>query len=498
MDLLPPAELLPPLGGLSPPAAPGSGSGGHRRCASAPSLSVEAVADAVLQLETTPCSVLELHSLDDDVSLSLKRTLQDAQRELLEAMQAGVLKGSGEGGAGPGWQGPHSEDTGGGSGSSGRSQAPGCAQHPGCHHQQQQAGGGSDAAQGGDTDAGLELELELSGLPAQEREAALKRFKNREAARRSRERKAERISGLQAEVDRLRANNFVLLKCVEEVAHKALAARGEQRRLRDKLAKLQAEQQQAAPAGTNPQPALAPTTLGLPLPADAGACTPPAATRAAALERQLLEMEAGPSSPTQLLLPRWPQQAAAPASVPLQPRPTSAELRRELRRAVVGEQGAAACGDGMAAGGAAVAAQAVPAHLAGAATAGAPAAGSAWPSSAADLHHLLHPSPVAASRSRRPLQPTQHEQQQGAPHLLASVLQPDPSTAAAAAACPAALLANKGGVPAGGPGLLRTCSDPGDLAAAFADLHAMPAGPAGPQAGGAAPPAAWFLPGLVV
>ncbi len=50
--------------------------------------------------------------------------------------------------------------------------------------------------------------------------------------RRSRERKAERISGLQGEVDRLRANNFVLLKCVEEVAHKALAARGEQRRLR--------------------------------------------------------------------------------------------------------------------------------------------------------------------------------------------------------------------------------------------------------------------------
>lgn len=54
----------------------------------------------------------------------------------------------------------------------------------------------------------------------------------RRRPRRSRERKAGRITGLQSEVERLRASNFVLLKCVEEVAHKALAARGEQRRLR--------------------------------------------------------------------------------------------------------------------------------------------------------------------------------------------------------------------------------------------------------------------------
>jgi hypothetical protein len=49
---------------------------------------------------------------------------------------------------------------------------------------------------------------------------------------RSRERKSGRISGLQQEVDALRGNNFVLAKCVEEVAAKALRAREEQRQLR--------------------------------------------------------------------------------------------------------------------------------------------------------------------------------------------------------------------------------------------------------------------------
>jgi hypothetical protein len=48
---------------------------------------------------------------------------------------------------------------------------------------------------------------------------------------RSRERKVERISSLQADVDRLRCNNFVLLKCVEEVATRALTARADRARL---------------------------------------------------------------------------------------------------------------------------------------------------------------------------------------------------------------------------------------------------------------------------
>nr|QLC27629.1 bZIP transcription factor 3 [Chlorella sp. HS2] len=336
-------------------------------------------------------------------------------------------------------------------------------------------------AQGSDADGGVELELELAGLPAREREAALKRFKNREAARRSRERKAERISGLQGEVDRLRANNFVLLKCVEEVAHKALAARGEQRRLRDKLAKLVEQPPAAARPGARRRPSPPGVAAG-------EACTPPAATRAAALERQLLEMEAGPASPTQLLLPRWPQQAsvaaAAPASVPLQARPTSAELRRELRRAVAGEQAGSASGSDTAAGRdatAAVAAAATQVVASIGPSTGAPAGASAWHSSAANLHHLLQPSPVAASRSRRS-QPQQ---------LASAPLQGPTPPGAAAAAWPSARAASRALVLADGPGLLRTCSDPGDLAAAFSAL------PAGPQAGSVEPQPAWFLPSLV-
>ena len=370
---------------------------------------------------------------------------------------------------------------------------------------------------------------------------------------RSRERKMERISGLQAEVARLRANNFVswrrgwgglltwrrgrggggggvcskqalsppssaasrppptlcipgpcppchapfcpqtpaslplptllqvLAKCVEEVATKALRARAEQRQLRVRhsravclstnlrlatpenalawysrdpnsgkqrcctgharrpylcahtprhpqaqLAQAQPRQPAGLPAG---EPLLAgarhqPSFAALPPPA-AGACTPPAAQRAAALERQLLALEeAGPLSPTQLLLPRWPAQAGGSgggsggtASVP--PRPTSAELRRELLAAVAGEGGLLA-----------------------------PAA-----------DHHLHPSPVAPAR-----QPW-HE---------------PPSIAAAAAAAvvlpqPVLQLQREGS-----GGLNRTCSAPSALlagaAAAPADGSGLPEG----------------------
>lgn len=41
----------------------------------------------------------------------------------------------------------------------------------------------------------------------------------------------ERVTSLQADIDRLRSDNFVLLKCVEEVATRALAARSERARL---------------------------------------------------------------------------------------------------------------------------------------------------------------------------------------------------------------------------------------------------------------------------
>lgn len=78
--------LLSPLTAapLSPPRP------GHRRCASAPSL--DGMAEAALQIETTPCSVLDLEAVDDDVSRSLRRTLQVVQAELTEAVAAGVLR----------------------------------------------------------------------------------------------------------------------------------------------------------------------------------------------------------------------------------------------------------------------------------------------------------------------------------------------------------------------------------------------------------------------
>lgn len=275
----------------------------------------------------------------------------------------------------------------------------------------------------------------------------------------------------------------------------------------DKLAKLQAVQERVGPAGAGQLPASAGAAQGSPLLADggAGACTPPAAMRAAALERQLLEMEAGPASPTQLLLPPWPEQAgveAPRASAPLQPRLTSAELRRELRRAVAGEQGGPGAGScvGTAAGGEAAAAAAAAAQTA--APAGAVRAslvgGPAWPSSAADLHHLLHPSPMAASHTWR----SQPRQQHGVHQQLARAPLQGPPLAGAAAvtACSATLLASRDEGPADGPSLLRTCSDPGDLLAAFAAMPAMPAlpvGHAGPRAGSSNNPPTWLLPGLV-
>ncbi|PSC69383.1 opaque [Micractinium conductrix] len=408
--------LLSPLTAapLSPPRP------GHRRCASAPSL--DGMAEAALQIETTPCSVLDLEAVDDDVSRSLRRTLQVVQAELTEAVAAGVLRlasneGDDDDPAGPPGRLHHTaysaEGGSDGEGPSGSSE--------------RELGGGGGGQQGqGQGLAEMEHDVELAGLSAREREAALRRAKNREAARRSRERKMERISGLQAEVARLRANNFVLAKCVEEVATKALRARAEQRQLRAQLAQAQPRQPAGLPAG---EPLLAgarhqPSFAALPPPA-AGACTPPAAQRAAALERQLLALEeAGPLSPTQLLLPRWPAQAGGSgggsggtASVP--PRPTSAELRRELLAAVAGEGGLLA-----------------------------PAA-----------DHHLHPSPVAPAR-----QPW-HE---------------PPSIAAAAAAAvvlpqPVLQLQREGS-----GGLNRTCSAPSALlagaAAAPADGSGLPEG----------------------
>ena len=62
----------------------------HQRSLSAPSL--DALVDAAMQqLDTSPTTVLELRSLEDAVSQSLRRTLEAAQREAAAAVEAGVL-----------------------------------------------------------------------------------------------------------------------------------------------------------------------------------------------------------------------------------------------------------------------------------------------------------------------------------------------------------------------------------------------------------------------
>ena len=116
--------------------------------------------------------------------------------------------------------------------------------------------------------------------------------------------------------------------------------------LQEKLARLTLAQQEQGKEQA--QLALAPVPLAAG--ASGAACTPPPAKRAAALERELLLMEAAPRSPTQLLLPLWPDHtaegeeealAALAARDPPRPLPTSAELRRQLREAVAGGSGGA-------------------------------------------------------------------------------------------------------------------------------------------------------------
>ena len=70
----------------------------HQRSLSAPSL--DALVDAAMQqLDTSPTTVLELRSLEDAVSQSLRRTLEAAQREAAAAVEAGVLsRAAGAGG----------------------------------------------------------------------------------------------------------------------------------------------------------------------------------------------------------------------------------------------------------------------------------------------------------------------------------------------------------------------------------------------------------------
>lgn len=293
------------------------------------------------------------------------------------------------------------------------------------------------------------------------------------------------------------SNNFVLLKCIEEVAQKALAARGEQQQLRvsgrelervgqsvsrslascpcvswptrqcgsplaaatadalaqGKLALLTGSREAAA------QPVAAvvapPAAVGTLAPPSSPACTPPPARRAAALELELLRLEeqGAPGSPTQLLLPPWPGRAdAAPAAAAAahqrpeqqqaheaqqrQAMPTSAELRRQLQEAMGGTGGSG--GGGWSSGG----------NSAGSSGEKKPAAGD---------HHHLFPSPTAVTG-----QPELEARQELRQHQAVLQLKQ-------------------------GPALLRTCSAPGGLLASTAASLAAELG-----GSGAVPPESRF------
>ncbi len=278
----------------------------------------------------------------------------------------------------------------------------------------------------------------------------------------------------------------MLLKCIEEVTQKALAARAERKQLQvragllgvcqvlllasplhwscdhargpkqlqptcllltcacclphspplqDKLSQLQSQVAAPQPAAAGPSSA---------------ACTPPAAQRAAALERDLRQLEA--ASPTRLLLPHWPcsgdgaaAAVSAPAAMLYHPRPhlpTSAELRRQLQEAVAGGLGSGGGGGGGSGD-----------------SSGHNSAGSSGEKKAADREHHLHPSP---------------------PRLHSMLLEP---AAAAAAGLQqqvqphAALLQLR----QEGHGLLRSCSAPGGLLAGAAAAVSMVDGSGAPM-----------------
>lgn len=75
----------------------------------------------------------------------------------------------------------------------------------------------------------------LSQLHPKEREIAIKRARNREAARRSRQRKNERINQLYKEIRSLQQENLVLLKSIENFTEKALSCMSQQAALKQEL-----------------------------------------------------------------------------------------------------------------------------------------------------------------------------------------------------------------------------------------------------------------------
>lgn len=62
-------------------------------------------------------------------------------------------------------------------------------------------------------------------MPLKEQEKALKRLRNKEAARRSRQKKQARVTFLKSKADMLRRQNLILVKCIENFSEKALEAK---------------------------------------------------------------------------------------------------------------------------------------------------------------------------------------------------------------------------------------------------------------------------------
>ncbi|KAH7615664.1 hypothetical protein Ndes2526B_g09592 [Nannochloris sp. 'desiccata'] len=78
----------------------------------------------------------------------------------------------------------------------------------------------------------------LAKMSTKEREAVIKRARNREAARRSRQRKNERINQLCKDIKTLQQENVVLLKCIEDFTKKAIDSKEHQLRMKEQLAAL--------------------------------------------------------------------------------------------------------------------------------------------------------------------------------------------------------------------------------------------------------------------
>ncbi|CAL8462411.1 g1944 [Coccomyxa elongata] len=76
---------------------------------------------------------------------------------------------------------------------------------------------------------------DLALLDHDEREAALRRAKNREAARKSRERKMQRMDNLTNSVKELQTENELLSKCIQEISQQAANAEAETRLMKEQI-----------------------------------------------------------------------------------------------------------------------------------------------------------------------------------------------------------------------------------------------------------------------